>query len=242
MCRAKILQCNQISMHHLTSKRTHRWLWAATMWVKKLHSQRSASPMAAVSYPCSEKEEKRRTESEKVLGSRPKIFWHNHDSAEVDVYLSSKCQLSIHKCVWVHINGVMNRNVVKTLRTTSENKVWENLPDLWCERTLTGAVSTWMQKEKKTPCWLHLLRAHLLTGSLMVQMQWTTFSLPSLRCRWCFWRGQSAQTLSLWLQTIQQERLFSKWRKNSTDSQNLTNVCAFLHPCSCEAKRHRGWS
>lgn len=47
--------------------------------------------------------------------------------------------------------------------------------------TLTRAVRSRMQRQRNSPCWLDLLRAHLLTGPLMVQMQWATFTFPSLQ-------------------------------------------------------------
>lgn len=59
----------------------------------------------------------------------------------------------------------------------SQNGNWESFADVWCVQSLKGAVSRWIQKQREIPRWLHLLRAHLLTGSFMVQMQRATFSI-----------------------------------------------------------------
>lgn len=69
--------------------------------------------------------------------------------------------------------------VVKKLKTITANKVGERL---WRVLQVCGVYRLWQElsaddyKSWKSPCWLALLKAHLLTGSFTVQMQSTTFS------------------------------------------------------------------
>ena len=106
-------------------------------------------------------------------------------------------------CCWssVYINSIMNGDTV-----VRRHKNHHCLADLWC-------VQTWQElsadeyRSRKIPCWLDLLRAHLLTGSLMVQMQWTTFSFPPLQSLWCFSAGQRFKTSWLKLKTQPQRFL-----------------------------------
>lgn len=99
------------------------------------------------------------------------------------------------------INSMMNGNtVVKKLKIITVNMT---LPIFGRVMKICGVYRLWQElsvdeyKSREIPCWLDLLRTHLLTGSFMVQMQWTTFPLQSLQSPWHSSVSKSSHTATL---------------------------------------------
>lgn len=160
----------------LTSRRTRRWWWAAAESARTPHSQQSASRTEAVSYPCSE------TAGKKI-------------GISLVLSLFSRFWLLVDKYVFISFQHTfdfqLSRQVMKKIAVTAmhRNKVKNTETKQRCRQThgrtwgsvvgmLTGAVSTWIQKQRKIPRWLDLLRAPRLTGSFMVQTQRAAFPPP----------------------------------------------------------------